>query len=151
MLLTKRLKLYPADREQMERFIADEKDASLRSAYSEMLAGCIEHPDKWEWYAMWLIELTDGTHIGDLCFKGLSDDGIAEIGYGILPGFQGMGYASETVGAMTLWAFEHPEVTAVEAETEPDNAASQRVLEKCGFIPDGTFGEEGPRFVLKRS
>ena len=37
-------------------------------------------------------------------------------------------------------------VTRVEAETEPDNRASQRVLEKCGFLPSGTFGEEGPRF-----
>ena len=30
------------------------------------------------------------------------------------------------------------------------NKASQRVLEKCGFVPDGTTGEEGPRFVLER-
>ena len=28
--------------------------------------------------------------------------------------------------------------------------ASQRVLEKCGFRPNGTFGEEGPRFTLDR-
>ncbi len=33
------------------------------------------------------------------------------------------------------------------AETEPGNIASQRVLEKAGFIPTGTNGEEGPRFV----
>lgn len=38
----------------------------------------------------------------------------------------------------------------VEAETAPDNKASQRILEKCGFVPDGTMGEEGPRFVLER-
>lgn len=38
----------------------------------------------------------------------------------------------------------------VEAETAPDNKASQRVLEKCGFVPDGTTGEEGPRFVLEK-
>lgn len=36
----------------------------------------------------------------------------------------------------------------VEAETAPDNKASQRVLEKCGFVPDGT-GVEEPRFVLE--
>lgn len=33
------------------------------------------------------------------------------------------------------------------AETEPGNIASQRVLEKAGFIPTETNGEEGPRFV----
>lgn len=30
------------------------------------------------------------------------------------------------------------------------NAASQIVLEKCGFRPNGTFGEKGPRFTLGR-
>ncbi len=29
----------------------------------------------------------------------------------------------------------------------PDNVASQRVLEKCGFCPMGITGEEGPRFI----
>ena len=37
----------------------------------------------------------------------------------------------------------------VEAETEPDNAASQRVLAKCGFVPNGIVGEEGPRYVRR--
>ena len=41
-------------------------------------------------------------------------------------------------------------VTAVEAETAPDNAASIRVLAKLGFQPTGTLGEEGPRFLLKK-
>ena len=49
---------------------------------------------------------------------------------------------------MTQWAFGNSGVIFVEAETEPDNKASQRVLEKCGFIPDGE-GKEGPRFVLE--
>ena len=34
----------------------------------------------------------------------------------------------------------------MEAETLPDNVASQRVLEKLDFKPTGTEGEEGPRF-----
>ena len=33
------------------------------------------------------------------------------------------------------------------AETDPDNIASQRVLEKAGFAPTGEQGEEGPRFL----
>ena len=36
------------------------------------------------------------------------------------------------------------------AETDAGNAASQRVLEKCGFRPNGILGEEGPRFTLDR-
>ena len=41
-----------------------------------MLEGCLKYPEQWDWYAMWMIELNDGTHIGDLCFKGLDPDAI---------------------------------------------------------------------------
>ena len=97
-----------------------------------------------------MIEKTDGTHIGDLCFKGLREDGIAEIGYGILEKHQGQGYATEAVRAACRWAFQHEEVKSLEAETDAGNAASQRVLQKCGFLPNGIIGEEGPRFTLER-
>jgi RimJ/RimL family protein N-acetyltransferase len=56
-----------------------------------------------------MIEKTDGTHIGDLCFKGLQENGIAEIGYGILEEHQSQGYATEAVQAakaMTNWLTE---------------------------------------------
>ena len=146
MLSTERLRIYPASREQMEAMIASEQDAELKKAYTEMLEGCLRHPEQWQWYAMWMIELRDGTHIGDLCFTGLREDGIAEIGYGILEEHQGQGYVTEAVRAAVDWALQQPGVTPVEAETEPDNRASQRVLEKCGFLPSGTVGKEGPRY-----
>ena len=150
MLNTERLRIYPASREQMEAMIASEQDAELKKAYSEMLEGCLRRPDQWDWYAMWKIEKTDGTHIGDLCFKGLRKDGIAEIGYGILEEHQGQGYATEAVRAACRWAFRHEVVKSLEAEADAGNAASQRVLQKCGFLPNGIIGEEGPRFTLER-
>ena len=150
MKRTERLTIYPASREQMEAMIASEQDAELKKAYTEMLEGCLRHPDQWDWYAIWMIEKTDGTHIGDLCFKGLRENGIAEIGYGILEAYQGQGYATEAVRAACRWAFEHAEAKSLEAETDAGNAASQRVLVKCGFCPNGIIGEEGPRFTLGR-
>ena len=135
----------------MESIISSEPNAELKAAYSEMLDGCLQNPDQWEWYAIWIIELSDGTHIGDLCFKGLDSNGVAEIGYGILEEYQGRGYATEAVEAALRWAFQNPNVTAIEAETEDDNAASKRVLEKCGFLANGIIGKEGPRYALKRS
>ena len=36
----------------------------------------------------------------------------------------------------------------IEAEAEVGNLASQRVLAKCGFVPNGKTGEEGPRYTL---
>ena len=135
----------------METIISSETNAELKAAYSEMLDGCLQNPDQWDWYAIWIIELRNGTHIGDLCFKGLDSNGVAEIGYGILEEYQGQGYATEAVKAALRWAFQNPNVTAIEAETDADNAASKRVLEKCGFLANGIIGKEGPRYTLKRS
>ena len=151
MIGTKRLNLYPASREQMEEMILSEQDGELKKAYAEMLGGCLRFPDQWEWYAMWMIELKSGEHIGDLCFKGLLENGSAEIGYGILEEYRGQGYASEALQAACRWAFGHGEVKQLEAETDEGNAASRRVLEKSCFRFNGTFGEEGPRFSLDRT
>ena len=142
------IKIYPASRERMEKQIYSETDAELKKAYEEMLEGCLAHPDQCDWYAMWMIEKMDGTHIGDLCFKGLEADCNPEIGYGILEEYQGQGFATEAVKLALNWAFQHPEIRAVEAEADPDNVASQKVLKKCGFRLSGEIGEEGPRYIV---
>ena len=144
---TKRLSIHMASRDEMLRYIEEQTDDILKTAYQEMLQGCLDHPDQWEWYSIWMIELKDGTHVGDLSFKGFNADGSVEIGYGIKEEHQGQGYATEAVSAALMWALRQPGVTRVEAETEPDNRGSQRVLEKCGFVPSGILGEEGPRFI----
>lgn len=150
MIGTNRLKIYAASREQMEAFIAAQSVDVLKAAYTEMLDGAVNHPEQWEWYAIWMIELKDGTHIGELCFKGLSEAGSAEIGYGIAEDYQGCGYAAEAVSALVAWAINQPGVSCVIAETEESNAASQKVLLKTGFIPTGENGEEGPLYYFKR-
>lgn len=149
-LETERLKLHVASRDEMENLIDTQTDDVLKTAYREMLQGCLDDPSVWEWHAVWIIELKDGTRVGDLSFKGLDPSGVAEIGYGISKEYQNRGYATEAVAAALDWAFDRPDVAAIEAETEPENAASQRVLEKCGFVATGKNGEEGPRFAATR-
>ena len=100
MIETKRLRIYAASKEEMEQFIKSQTIDVLKLAYSEMLNGCLNNPDQWEWYAIWMIELKTGTHIGELCFKGLDQNGIAEIGYGINDKYQNNGYATEAVKAV---------------------------------------------------
>lgn len=149
-LETERLRLRVASQNEMERYIDSETDEDLKTAYREMLQGALDDPNAWEWHAIWTIELKDGTHVGDLSFKGLDSKGVAEIGYGILESCQNRGYATEAVGAAIDWAFQNPNVATIEAETDPENAASKRVLEKCRFVATGEIGEEGPRFALTR-
>ena len=146
-LETERLRLYVASRVEMEQLIARQTDEELRKAYQEMLDGYLAHPEQGEWYAIWMVTRRDGVQVGDLCFKGLNEDGSVEIGYGINDELQGQGYATEAVIAAVDWALKQKGVSRVEAETEPNNAASQRVLAKCGFVPNGLIGEEGPRYV----
>ncbi len=136
-----------ASDEEMQMLIDQETDPDMKAAYGEMLAGCNGHPAQRQWYAVWFMLLKNGSAIGDLCSKGLSQDGTLEIGYGVYPEFQGHGYATEAVTAMANWAAAQPGVKSIEAETEPGNAASQNVLRKAGFHPNGVIGEEGPRFV----
>ena len=107
-------------------------------------------PENRIWYAPWKMTLKkDDTYIGNLSFKGPAQDNVVEIGYGILPDQEGEGYTTEAVQAMTQWAFGNGDVVFIEAETEPENRAAQRMLEKCGFVPDGE-GQEGPRYVLEK-
>ena len=150
MIETSRLRLYAASREQMETFIAAQTVDALKAAYSEMLDGALAHPDRWEWYAIWMVELRDGTHVGEFCFKGIGEDGKVEIGYGVAEDWRGNGYATEAVSALVDWAMKRPGVLMVTAETEPSNIASQRVLEKAGFVQTGKAGAEGPLYVRKK-
>ena len=145
---TKRMILRPMSDTEIEALIERTPSDELRAAYGEMLSGCKSDPENRVWYAPWAMTLKDTQeYVGDLGFKGPVKKHAVEIGYGVLPEYEGQGYTTEAVQAMTQWAFQQKDVVFVEAETEPENKASQRVLEKCGFAPDGTTGEEGPRFV----
>ena len=149
-LKTKRMLIQPMSDHEIENLMAATTSDELRSAYGEMLSGCKSDPENRIWYAPWKMALkNDHTYIGDLGFKGPVKDNAVEIGYGVLSEQEGKGYTTEAVQALTQWAFGSTEVVYVEAETELNNKASQRVLEKCGFTPDGE-GKEGPRFVLEK-
>jgi RimJ/RimL family protein N-acetyltransferase len=88
----------------------------------------------------WLfVHRHDRTLVGDGGFKGPpSGDGSVEIGYALAPGYRERGLATEAARALTAWAFGHPEVTAVRAETLVDGYASMRVLSKVGMRRTGT-------------
>ncbi len=147
---TKRLILRPMSDSEIEALMERIDDEELCTAYGEMLDGCKRDPENRVWYAPWKMTLKDSQEsVGSLCFKGPVKNHAVEIGYGVQPEQERNGYTTEALQAMTQWAFSQKDVVFTEAETAPDNKASQRVLEKCGFVPDG-MGEEGPRFMLER-
>ena len=81
-----------------------------------------------------LVQRTDNAVVGNCGFKGPpTPDGIVEIAYGVAPGYQGNGYATEAAQALVSYAFSNSKVRVVWAHTLPEANASTRVLTKCGF------------------
>lgn len=147
---TTRLRIEPMSDAELSSLVEQYKVIvpELSQAYSEMLENCRAFPQQYLWYTSWKICQKDtGEAIGYAGFKGISEEGSVEIGYGIDEEYEGKGYATEGVRALCEWASKQPDTTVIEAETEPDNRASMRVLEKISFHPTGTMGQEGPRFI----
>lgn len=91
--------------------------------------------------------------IGSAGFKGPPDsDGVVEIAYGIVPRFEGHGYATEAAAALVDFAFAHAEVRRVRAHTLPEANASTHVLGKCGFAKVGEVvdPDDGPVWRWER-
>jgi len=61
-----------------------------------------------------------------------------EIGYFLAPMIWGRGVGTAVVAELTKLAFALPEVTRVYAVVHAGNAASTRVLQKNGFVCEGT-------------
>lgn len=68
--------------------------------------------------------------------KGLTEGkekGTVEVGYALFSEFWGKGYASEITEFFTEFAKGFNDVKEVIAIINPENGASRRVLEKCGY------------------
>ncbi len=168
MIETARLKLMPATVALARAEISDRSEfawllgASVPDNWPpEALAGALPlflgwleaAPDRVGWFSWYALAEGDGAAAPVLVasggFLGPPQDGTAEIGYSVLPQFQGWGYATEMVGGLVGWALGQPGVVRVAAETEWANPASVRVLSKAGFVPSGPAAESGgARFEL---
>ena len=61
------------------------------------------------------------------------------IGISLLPEVQGNGYGTEAQRLLVRYLFAHTQVQRIEAETDVDNVAEQRALEKAGFRREGVL------------
>lgn len=66
----------------------------------------------------------------------------AALGYCLDDAAWGRGYATEAGRALVQWGFQTLDLNRVQAETDTRNAASARVLEKLGFVREGTLRED---------
>jgi ribosomal-protein-alanine N-acetyltransferase len=84
----------------------------------------------------------DDRLIGTVAFwRVMKEHHRAEIGYTLLPAHWGKGIVSEALAAILDHGFGVLKFHSVEANTDPDNSASRRVLEKAGFVQEAHFKE----------
>jgi RimJ/RimL family protein N-acetyltransferase len=90
---------------------------------------------------LFIVEKKDGSKIGFVThFYVLHVAGRQlEIGYSLLPNERGKGYCSEAIKIMVDYLFLSKDVGRIQAQTDPRNVASQKVLEKAGFKREGTL------------
>lgn len=65
----------------------------------------------------------------------------SEIGYMLLPEFQGKGIVTESIQLMIQYGFNQMKMHSLEAIIDPENHASARVLEKNNFVKEAHLKE----------
>jgi ribosomal-protein-alanine N-acetyltransferase len=68
---------------------------------------------------------------------GFSGDNSGELGYAVRREDWGKGYATEATSLMVDFGFRTLHLHRIQAACGPDNRASQRVLARLGFTPEG--------------
>ena len=135
MLMTERLRLVLDTPEKVLARIETLSPAERAEVSEDWLARMrsTHTADPWM-HGFSATDRVNGVAIGCCAFKGPPDlDGVVEIAYGIDPAHQGHGYATEASRALVAFAFGSGLVRVVRAHTKAGNAASERVLTKCGF------------------
>ena len=82
-----------------------------------------------------------GEHVGNISLVKGKDvyRKSAEIGYFIGEKSWNKGIATRAVNLITDYGFKHLDINRIQTGVYEHNLASQRVLEKCGFVREGVF------------
>ncbi|MGH4029565.1 GNAT family N-acetyltransferase [Actinomycetota bacterium Odt1-20B] len=114
-----------------------------RRAAGQVTKAYAEGTHRPEWGMFAIVRAEDGVAVGGMGFHGRPDeDGRAEVGYDLVEGARGAGYATEALRVLVSWAFEQPEKAAVlHAVVDQDNGASQGLAERAGFVRVADRGE----------
>lgn len=140
-LTYEQLKLYLQNDGSLEKELGIERKhreihPELKEALEDTLLPSVANNVNYHFFTLWtMISKKHNCMIGDLCFKGAPcEDGSVEIGYGIYPAFEKKGFITEAVEVLCHWALKEKYVRSVKAETNKENIASQKVLQKNGFV-----------------
>jgi len=116
---------------------------SERARAERFIAACREMADEGSGSRLAIERVSDGAFIGWCSLTRWNPDyRSASLGYCLHDAAWGYGYGTEAASALLEWAFDTLDLNRVQAETDTRNAASARVLEKLGFVREGTLRED---------
>ncbi len=152
-LNTARLRLRPFTEEDKDALYALMSNAYVlrywdappwteRTRADRFLARCKEMEQEGSGVRLAIERTDDGAFVGWCAFMQWNPDfRSALIGYCLAEKAWGHGYATEAAGAMVQWAFDTLDLNRIQSEADTRNRASERVLEKLGFVREGTLRE----------
>jgi len=103
--------------------------------------------DKGEGLSLAIADSDSGDALGAVVLLFRRQPGTVDIGYWLIEPARGRRLASHAVALLSRWALTEAGLARVEALVDPENVASQRVLESVGFRREGrlrsylVFGE----------
>lgn len=111
------------------------KSAGKTDLRPELLFASPEKPTKS--FHLGIICNADEKAVGEIWVYLIENDRMAKVAFRVSPKYQGKGYASEALAAMARFCFTKTELRRLWTDADVRNAASVRVLEKCGFKREG--------------
>lgn len=95
-----------------------------------------------EWILWGITFKNENKLIGSICFWNIVEkQSKAEVGYDLMPEYQGKGIMSEAIKAVIQYGFEKMKLNLIEALPYSNNAKSIKLLESNNFIRRESFKE----------
>ncbi|MCH8156113.1 MAG: GNAT family N-acetyltransferase, partial [Proteobacteria bacterium] len=156
-----RLRLYPPRPEDLEARLAMDRDPEVmrfirpipedaEAQRAEIRNQILQPPRGAYWHVE---ERAAPGFIGWCGLFPLEDSGLIELGYRFVRAAWGRGFASEAATTALDHGFQELKLDPIVAVSDPDNAASHRVLHKIGLRAQGRarhYGQELAFFELRR-
>ncbi len=140
MLEGKNVNLRVVEKEDLPLILEWANDTEFGGEYEPIEQMSMKELDKWfdnlrsdeRWF---IIEKKNKSKVGQIFF--MPSGSCFEIGYRLIPEERGKGYCTEAAKIIVDYLFLTRSIVRVQAHTNPENLASQRVLEKAGFQKEG--------------
>jgi [ribosomal protein S5]-alanine N-acetyltransferase len=107
----------------------------------EYIANCLKQKEEFGKPMKWQVRTNDGALAGSITLHNYhgKDSHKDEIGYWIGKAHRNKGLMTDTIKTFSNLASEYYGIIRIEATIFDYNIASQKVVEKCGFIYEGTL------------